>query len=113
MTETENPSFTKKNSKFLPLGFSVHSTVSSKGQTVIPKEVREALGIKEGSELHWYVDGDRVIVRRFPDDPVAASIGAWKDNPVTTAALLEERRKDFEKEEAEAEERARRWRSTS
>lgn len=44
----------------------LHSTVTTKGQTTIPGEVREALGIKAGDRLQYSVEGDRVIVRRHP-----------------------------------------------
>jgi AbrB family looped-hinge helix DNA binding protein len=102
-----------ESGSILSSGFYVESVVSTKGQTVIPKEVREALGIKEGTKLFWWVDGERVVIRPLPDDPIAAARGAWADNPVTTAALLAERKRDREKEEAEAKEAMRRWQSTS
>lgn len=39
------------------------SAVSSKGQTTIPKEVRDALGIKEGTPLRWELVGGVLTVR--------------------------------------------------
>jgi antitoxin PrlF len=33
------------------------SRTTSKGQTTIPKQVREALGIEEGTELNWILSG--------------------------------------------------------
>lgn len=39
------------------------STVTSKGQTTIPKELREALGIKEGTPLRWSLEGGQLVVR--------------------------------------------------
>lgn len=30
-----------------------HSTITSKGQTTIPKSLRDALGIREGTQLTW------------------------------------------------------------
>jgi antitoxin PrlF len=41
--------------------------VTSKGQVTVPKAVREALGIKEGDEIVFRVEGNRAIVARTPD----------------------------------------------
>lgn len=39
------------------------SAVSSKGQTTIPKEVRDALGIKEGTPISWELENGVLTVR--------------------------------------------------
>jgi len=41
---------------------------SSKGQIVIPKEIREALGIKPGSLLSVRVEGRKIILEPSPPD---------------------------------------------
>lgn len=41
-------------------------TISSKNQIVIPREAREALGIKAGAKLQVVVRGDTVILPRKP-----------------------------------------------
>ena len=38
------------------------STITSKGQTTVPKEVREALNVDTGDKLTWEVRGGRVAV---------------------------------------------------
>lgn len=38
------------------------STLTSKGQTTVPKEVREALDLEAGAKLSWDVQGGRVTV---------------------------------------------------
>ena len=38
------------------------STMTSKGQTTVPKEVREALDLVTGDKLTWEVKGGRVAV---------------------------------------------------
>ena len=40
--------------------------VSSKGQVTVPKVVRDALGITEGDEVVFRVEGDRAILARTP-----------------------------------------------
>jgi antitoxin PrlF len=41
----------------------LHSTVTSKGQTTIPGKVRQALRIKPGDKLEYFVEGDHVTIR--------------------------------------------------
>lgn len=44
----------------------LHSTVTSKGQTTIPGEIRQALHIKPGDKLAYEVEGNRVTIRVHP-----------------------------------------------
>jgi AbrB family looped-hinge helix DNA binding protein len=41
--------------------------ITSKGQVTVPKAVREALGIKEGDEVVFRVEGKRAVLARTPD----------------------------------------------
>lgn len=43
-----------------------HSTVTRKGQTTIPGEIRKALQIKPGDKLEYVVEGDSVTIRAHP-----------------------------------------------
>jgi antitoxin PrlF len=38
------------------------STITSKGQTTVPKEIREALDLGPGDKLTWKVNGGRIAV---------------------------------------------------
>ena len=40
------------------------SSLSKKGQVTIPKEMREALGLKPGDKVIFVTQDDRVFVRR-------------------------------------------------
>jgi len=44
----------------------LHSTLTSKGQTTIPGEVRKALRIKPGDRLEYAVEGDHATIRVHP-----------------------------------------------
>jgi len=44
----------------------LHSTVTSKGQTTIPQQVRRALRIKPGDRLEYSVENDRATIRVHP-----------------------------------------------
>lgn len=39
--------------------------MSTKGQIVIPKQIREALGLKAGDPIVMAMDGDRLILRKI------------------------------------------------
>ena len=45
----------------------VAAKMSSKGQVTVPKSVREALGIREGDEVLFRVEGNRAVLARTPD----------------------------------------------
>ncbi len=51
----------------------ITSKLTSKAQTTIPQPVRAALRLREGDELGYQIDGDRVILTRIvegkPEDP--------------------------------------------
>jgi len=53
-------------------------TVSSKNQIVIPREAREALGIKAGDKVLVVVMGDRVIALKKPKSYAKAIRGIGK-----------------------------------
>jgi len=40
-----------------------HSTVTSKGQTTIPGNIRKALRIKPGDKIEYVVEGDHATIR--------------------------------------------------
>lgn len=77
------------------------SRVTSKGQTVIPKAVRKALGIKEGTELAWSILGHTITVVPIPEDPIRALKGILKGmEEISVEDLLKDRQEDLELEEA-------------
>lgn len=45
----------------------VAARVTSKGQVTVPKAVRDALGIAEGDEVVFRVEGNRAVLARTPD----------------------------------------------
>ena len=76
------------------------STLSSKGQLVIPKEIREALGVKPGQKVFFKIVKDHLVeIAPLPEDPVRHFCGIFKEGPSLTRALLKEREEDRKREE--------------
>jgi len=70
------------------------STMTTKGQTTVPKAVREALDLEPGDKLTWEVNGGRVAVTT--ERPAlwrwAGSVKGGPDDPVQAVAEARKRR---------------------
>jgi antitoxin PrlF len=53
------------------------SRITAKGQTTVPKAVRQALGVSYGGEIAFVVDEHGVSVRRVETEEVDPVIGAF------------------------------------
>jgi AbrB family looped-hinge helix DNA binding protein len=72
----------------------IKTTMSKRGQIVVPREIRERMGIVPGSRLEWRIIDGLIVVMPIPSDPVRASVGILKDRGLRTEDLLAERRKE-------------------
>jgi AbrB family looped-hinge helix DNA binding protein len=77
------------------------AVLSSKGQIVIPKDIRETLGLREGDKLEIALEGHRLVLHqvseKYPDWRTLQ--GAYGPVDQTTSEILAEgRREEFEKE---------------
>jgi AbrB family looped-hinge helix DNA binding protein len=89
------------------------SGVYERGQTVIPKQVRDALAIEHGTRLRWEVHEGVIHVIPIPKNPIEALRGALKASGYTFEKFMQERNEDRARErELEADEE-RRWRTYS
>ena len=66
----------------------IQSTITSKGQTTIPSEVRQALGLKPGDKLRYRI-GEDGRVTLMPSLP-ASSASGMLHRPGSPAKSLEE-----------------------
>ena len=68
--------------------------ISSKNQVVIPREAREALGLKAGDKVLFTVFGDRVIIMEKPKSYRKAIAGIGRG--LYPADYLEKERNSWE-----------------
>lgn len=64
--------------------------LTSKGQTTVPKAVRDMLGIEVGARLDWSVDADRLIVTTGKRS--VAGLAGVLENPLGRPVSIEEMR---------------------
>ncbi len=89
------------------------SKVYDRGQTVVPKMIRDALAVEEGTTLMWQVKEGIAQVVAIPKDPIGALRGILKGKGPTFEEYLAERNAERQRErELEADEE-RRWRTYS
>jgi AbrB family looped-hinge helix DNA binding protein len=84
--------------------------VSSKGQIVLPAQIRKKYGIKTGSDLaivEWA--GTLYLVPEPEEDPLDELSGMLAGSSFTTEDFLAERRRERDRDEEEV----RRWQQSS
>lgn len=74
------------------------STITSKGQVTVPKEVRERLGVKEGDRLVFRFDATgHLVVEPERENPLSGLAGLLrhlaKDRPVSVEEMKQAARK--------------------
>jgi len=74
----------------------MRSTITERGQTVIPAEIRRRFHLTPSLRLEWTIESDGIRVVPVAEDPVAAFRGQGKGG--SAARLLQDRRKDRERE---------------
>lgn len=72
---------------------------STKGQVVIPVDMRRRKGIKGGTYVGVTETDDEIVLRRLSDDLVDAAYGMFADLGPLTPGLEEERRRERDQEE--------------
>ena len=69
------------------------TTVSTKGQLVIPAEMRTALGIQPGTRIAVTQDGSRIVLEPVSEELVDRTRGMFSGKPSLFEELKRERRK--------------------
>jgi AbrB family looped-hinge helix DNA binding protein len=72
------------------------TTLTTKGQIVIPSKIRQRLKIKLGTKLCIMVKGDQIIIQPLTDEYFEKMAGILNTKGKLTKAILDERRKEKE-----------------
>ncbi len=70
----------------------MRSTLTQRGQTVVPAAIRKHFSLSPADGLEWVIEGDSLRVSPVRADPIAAFRGQGKGGSVKR--LLAERRAD-------------------
>ncbi len=73
------------------------TTLSKRGQTVVPAAIRKRYHIQEGDSLVWIDDGETLKVIPIPSDPVRALKGIARGEKLVNE-LLKYRREERARE---------------
>ena len=67
-------------------------TLAERGQIVIPKEARDALGLKRGSRLQLHIESGRLVIEKKTQLDLTRWVGKAIDDGLTTSEALTELR---------------------
>jgi AbrB family looped-hinge helix DNA binding protein len=67
---------------------SYQGTITSKGQTTIPKEVRKKLKLKPGDRIYWILEDDQAVLR--PKTGSLLDLAGMLHRPGQKPATIEE-----------------------
>lgn len=71
---------------------SIDITLAERGQIVIPKEARDALGLKPGAKLQISVEGGRLVIEKKVQLDLSRWVGSAVDDGLTSDEALSELR---------------------
>ncbi|MFQ5434831.1 MAG: AbrB/MazE/SpoVT family DNA-binding domain-containing protein [Anaerolineae bacterium] len=73
------------------------TSITSRGQTVVPAQIRKRYDIQPGDQLAWLDDGKTITVLPVPADPIKALWGRGRGEELVKA-LLSKRQEDRRRE---------------
>jgi len=74
------------------------TTVTGKGQIVIPADLRQKLNIKQGTQVHVFERNGEIILRPLTDEFINSYVGMTRTKGKLLAALKQEKKKERERE---------------
>ena len=70
------------------------STVTTKGQLVIPAKLRRKYAIREGTQVAFLEEENRLVLQPLTPEFVRSLRGSLKTNPSALKLLLEDRKQE-------------------
>jgi AbrB family looped-hinge helix DNA binding protein len=71
---------------------SIEITLAERGQVVIPKAARDALGLKPGAKLQLRIEAGRLLIEKKTKLDLSRWAGKAADEPLTTHQVIAELR---------------------
>ena len=68
------------------------SKVTSKGQIVIPKKIRDKYGIRPSTSIHWVEKEEGILMIPDTEDSIVAARGMLKGSGILKAYLKDKKR---------------------
>jgi AbrB family looped-hinge helix DNA binding protein len=75
------------------------STMTSKGQIVVPARLRKRYGIKPGTKIHFIERNHEILFQPVTKEYIRSLCGILKSDSYLTKELLKERARDKKREE--------------
>ena len=72
------------------------STVTTKGQLVIPSKLRRKYAIRKGTQVAFVEEENRLVLQPLTPEFIRSLRGSLKGEPSATRILQEERKRDRE-----------------
>lgn len=72
------------------------STVTTKGQLVIPSKLRRKYGIRKGTQVVFVEEKDKLILQPLTPEFIRSLRGSLKGEPSLLESLLKDRKKERE-----------------
>jgi AbrB family looped-hinge helix DNA binding protein len=72
--------------------------MSKKGQVLIPRKLRERVGLKPGAPVQVIEEANRLILKTVSPDPIAEATGFLGIKPSLTRDLLQEHKAEARRE---------------
>ena len=72
------------------------STVTTKGQVVIPSKLRRKYAIRKGTQVAFLEEENRLVLQPLTPEFIHSLRGSLKGEPSALKILLEERKRDRE-----------------
>lgn len=66
-------------------------------QITLPKDIRKIISLKEGDEVMFVVEDDKVLLTKSKEDPILAAAGIWRNMKETGAEYQKRMRSQWKK----------------